>query len=160
MQTKKCTGVCGKELPLSEFGKKGNGLQSRCRRCHTLRNLGSRKRVGRKVSPKTAESARKRANAYYYDNKDLPSFKATRAAVATKRRKRKYASPISKVYREEIKEFYWLAKDLKSVTGEDYHVDHIVPICGENICGLHVPWNLQVLPADINLSKGNKYDTA
>jgi len=59
-------------------------------------------------------------------------------------------------YLKEIEEIYWLARDLRTITGENYHVDHIVPLKGKEVCGLHVPWNLQVLPADINLAKGNK----
>jgi hypothetical protein len=57
---------------------------------------------------------------------------------------------------EQIKELYTCAQMFKLYTGEEYHVDHIVPLQGENVCGLHVPWNLQVIPARENLSKSNK----
>jgi hypothetical protein len=43
------------------------------------------------------------------------------------------------------------------VTGVQHHVDHVIPLQGENVSGLHVENNLQVLPWWDNLSKGNKF---
>ena len=49
---------------------------------------------------------------------------------------------------------------MTAITGVLHHVDHKIPLQGENVCGLHVAANLRVIPARDNLSKNNKWETA
>jgi hypothetical protein len=56
-----------------------------------------------------------------------------------------------------IREFYLLADELSKAYGFPWHVDHIIPLKGRSVSGLHVTSNLQVIPGSDNMRKGNRF---
>lgn len=140
-----------KRLWKKYYEKNSERLNEKRRGCKALAEK-SRKRY-----EKNKEYMRKRQSEYG----KLPSAKALNAARQKKREQRKRMATPSWLTEEhllEMKHMYWLAGDLKAVSGQEYHVDHIVPLKGKNVCGLHVPWNLQILPADLNYRKSNRLE--
>lgn len=102
----------------------------------------------RPVSEKQAyKSKYKQANPDLY--KALTSFRRRRFRDATP----PWLSPRQK---SEIRELYKIAITMSKTTGERYVVDHIIPLQGEEVCGLHVPWNLRVITQEENLAKSNR----
>lgn len=81
------------------------------------------------------------------------------ASCSFRRAAKLMATPawLSKEQLSEIKEIYKYCAEITEQTGIPYNVDHIIPLVNDFVCGLHVPWNLQVITAKDNLSKGNKY---
>lgn len=123
----------------------------------------------RKWNQKNPEK-RRESNKQQYANqrkwaKENPQVIALNALV--RRRTVRQAQPawISTEQLLEIKTIYRSAKTMSEFHEEPYHVDHIEPIKGVNAegehvsCGLHVPWNLQILPASENIRKSNKMTT-
>ena len=77
--------------------------------------------------------------------------------VATRKAKKLSATP-SWANLDAIKEIYKLAQALTQITGVRYSVDHIIPLQGKLVSGLHVENNLQVMPLNENCRKSNKFN--
>lgn len=82
------------------------------------------------------------------------------ADTALRKGRLKFATPswLTDDHHAQIISVYEESARLTKETGVTHHVDHIVPIRGKNVSGLHVPWNLQILTADENHLKNNKFD--
>lgn len=88
--------------------------------------------------------------------KDNPEW--VRANGVERRARKLNATPdwLTKEQKAEIVEIYRKRQIISDEMGEVYHVDHIVPLRGKDVCGLHVPWNLQIISKTENLEKGNR----
>lgn len=130
--------TCGETKPLdtAHFGDNGSGFWSAsCRPC-----------VAKRVRVWSAQNTeRAKINAY------------ANCAARNAAKKRRTPKWLTKEQRAEIKAIYAKCREIRK-SGHDYEVDHIVPLQGKTVSGLHVPWNLRIVSGSYNRMKLNRVD--
>lgn len=146
---------CGAIKLLPEFHDNANsadGKESACKLCRSAirkdRYLQSRDKEleqCRQYKQNNAELIKEKNKLYYQTHKPEAFARSAKRRAAKRNAAVAWANP------DELKAIY-------NNCPEGYHVDHIIPLKGELVCGLHVEHNLQYLTAEANLSKGNRFD--
>ena len=158
---KECS-KCKKLKTTSEFykdSKNKDGLWSYCKTCKSAQrkeyyqnNKEKEKKNATDWISKNREKHNQYYRAYYLNNKDKEHARSVLKRARRIKRTVKWAD------KDKIQDFYKEAQRLSKETGKPHHVDHIIPLKGKLVSGLHVENNLQVIPAFENLSKSNKFD--
>jgi 5-methylcytosine-specific restriction endonuclease McrA len=99
------------------------------------------------------DKIKKKRDEYRKSNLALHNYRGALRHAAKLRATPKWLTDFDKQY---IKHIYIQAKELQKLDRIPREVDHIIPLQGETVCGLHVPWNLQILTKSENSRKKNK----
>ena len=63
---------------------------------------------------------------------------------------------LTEEHNKQIEFIYKMANTIQKLTSITCHVDHIIPLKGKIVSGLHIPYNLQITTAEFNIKKNNK----
>jgi len=151
----KCKG-CGIVQHKDNYNKEKSqylGRKSKCTPCRTA--LKTEETYAREKKWRETNKAHflAKCREHYDNNKEM---------YYAKNAKRRAAKLQATIKCDEYMEFllqeiYSIAKERSEVTGVPHDVDHIIPLIHDDVCGLHTPYNLQVLTAEANRSKSNNW---
>lgn len=135
-------------------------LRGECKECHKKATKNYRKKNKEKVNLYNKMYAKlhpDRIKKYVKKHKETnPGVVALTSRTHQAQRACRVPKWLTKFQKQHIKMFYEAAALLSLELGIELQVDHIIPLKGKTMSGLHVPTNLQVVTKAYNLSKGNR----
>lgn len=152
--------LCPKCMILKELNNFYNNKSSKdgkgnyCKNCFSqFYSIPGKKKWRQLNKEKHAATNRKSLKKNRIKNRAKLNAKAAKERGLRRKQTPKWLSSLQK---EHILLFYEAAHNLSNELGIKFHVDHIIPIGGKEVSGLHVPWNLQIIKAEDNYKKSNK----
>jgi hypothetical protein len=123
-----------------------------CQECFEI-NKAAKSEYHRAYTLANREKQNALSKVWYENNKARALQKVLRRRTAKTK-----ATPdwLSEGDKKNITAIYEMSCRITKCLGIKHHVDHIVPLRGNGVCGLHVPWNLAAIPASLNIRKYNK----
>jgi len=151
--------VCKQELPITAFYKHKRGflgIRSECKACNKVLYPDKNK----KHYAQNKAVINERARLWREENKDrVKEYRQANKHVYNAHQQRREAFKIKATPKWLTKEDLQTFKDIYlEASYFGYHVDHIIPLLGKLVCGLHVPNNLQIIPASENIRKKNTFE--
>lgn len=155
--SKKCSGPCGLVKPLIKFhvdNKAKSGYQCRCKVCQSKHAKGNKEAINARRRERYKEDPtrrRREALAYKKKYRDKDNF------LGNRRRAAKIQRTVSWADDWKIQQFYTMAQKLSKLYGVKFVVDHVIPLRGKLVSGLHIETNLQIITESENCKKSNKF---
>jgi len=154
MLQKSATYFTGKACKHGHIAKRRT-VNGCCTECETVKNNSqARQEYMAKYAEEKRTKLRETASRWQKNNKGKVNANTACRHTAKMNRQPNW---LTKEDKEYIKCLYQLSAMRSRESGVKWNVDHVVPLQGENVSGLHVPWNLQVIPASDNFKKNNKF---
>ena len=159
MSDKTCS-LCKESKDVSLFSadrQKSDGLCSRCKQCDALRvrnYYAKNKDISNKRTAEFRKNNPEKHRLYSKNHYEKNKASYRQREIAYQMRKKTQAPAwLSKAHIAEMEGIYMFCQIFKG-----YQVDHIVPIRGKEVSGLHVPWNLQAISRRKNAQKSNTFN--
>lgn len=95
---------------------------------------------------------------HFEETVNCRNCRAVKNASGADRRARKEKKTPRWANMGEIRNIYRMASQISKASGIPHHVDHIIPLGGGSVSGLHVHNNLRIIPGKQNIRKSNKWD--